>query len=343
MQRRLPLVFVVALAIVLASVMTFSIAGIANADSQKTPTNSLTIGHFSDIHYFPVDDCYQDIQSPDYKTSDFYNSMTGDTKLVMESGMILKQQIEQYIADAKKGEAPLYVFASGDLSKNGEVTALVDVANALRYMQNEIRKVSGYENFQVFAMPGNHDLYNTSGALYSKTDGSKRVSDALTTMQFALVFAGLGYPNANLDGSDGAINLTEYLPAEYWYGEYTTDYIPSKNADTLEIHYYNEHIEAVNNMNASKTTADKLNEYYQIGDVNNALTLSAEIKVADYKDYALMLIDAHDRESAKVGAYVRVNEAEYNVIRNKKQANGESYTFYGATEDNRCRSRFRCR
>lgn len=333
MQRRLPLVFVVALAIVLASVMTFSIADIANADSQKTPTNSLMIGHFSDIHYFPVDDCYQDIQSPDYKTSDFYNSMTGDTKLVMESGMILKQQIEQYIADAKEGKAPQYVFASGDLSKNGEVTALVDVANALRYMQNEIRKVPGYENFQVFAMPGNHDLYNTSGALYSKTDGSKRVSDALTTMQFALVFAGLGYPNANLDGSDGAINLTEYLPAEYWYGEYTTNYIPSKNADTLEIHYYNEHIEAVNNMDASKTTADKLNEYYQIGDVNNALTLSVEIKVAEYKDYALMLIDAHDRESAKVGAYVRVNEAEYNVIRNKKQANGESYTFYGATEE----------
>lgn len=333
MQRHLPLVFVVALAIVLASVMTSSIAGIANADSQKTPTNSLMIGQFSDIHYFPVDDCYQDIQSPDYKTSDFYNSMTGDTKLVMESGMILKQQIEQYIADAKKGKAPQYVFASGDLSKNGEVTALVDVANALRYMQNEIRKVSGYENFQVFATPGNHDLYNTSGALYSKTDGSKRVSDALTTMQFALVFAGLGYPNANLDGSDGAINLTEYLPAEYWYGEYTTDYIPSKNADTLEIHYYNEHIEAVNNMDASKTTADKLNEYYQIGDVNNALSLSAEIKVADYKDYALMVIDAHDRESAEVGAYVRVNEAEYNVIRNNKQANGENYTFYGATEE----------
>ena len=334
MQRHLPLVFVVALAIVLASVMTFSIAGIANADSQKTPTNSLMIGQFSDIHYFPVDDCYQDIQSPDYKTSDFYNSMTGDTKLVMESGMILKQQIEQYIADAKEGKAPLYVFASGDLSKNGEVTALVDVANALRYMQNTIRALGGkYANFQVFAIPGNHDLYNTSGALYSKTDGSKRVSDALTTMQFALVFAGLGYPNANLDGSDGAINLTEYLPAEYWYGEYTTNYIPSKNADTLEIHYYNEHIEAVNNMNASKTTADKLNEYYQIGDVNNALSLSAEIKAADYKDYALMAIDAHDRESAEVGAYVRVNEAEYNVIRNKTQANGESYTFYGATEE----------
>ncbi len=333
MQRRLPLVFVISLAIVLASIMTFSIAGIANADSQKKPTDSLMIGQFSDIHYFPVDDCYQDIQSPTYKTSDFYNSMTGDTKLVMESGMILKQQIEQYIADAKKGKAPQYVFASGDLSKNGEVTALVDVANALRYMQNEIRKIKGYENFQVFTTPGNHDLYNTSGALYSKTDGSKRVSDALTTMQFALVFAGLGYPNANLDGSDGAINLTEYLPAEYWYGEYTTNYIPSKNADTLEIHYYNEHLEAVNKMDASKTTADKLNEYYQIGDGNNSLSLSAEIKVEDYTDYALMVIDAHDRESAEVGAYVRVNEAEYSVLKDKTQANGEKFTFYGATEE----------
>ena len=39
-----------------------------------------------------------------------------------------------------------------------------------------------------------------------------RVSDALSSMQFALVFAGLGYPDANLDGSEGAIKLTDYLP-----------------------------------------------------------------------------------------------------------------------------------
>ena len=216
MQKRLPLVFVIALAIVLASLMTFSVADTANADVQKTPTNSLMFGQFSDIHYFPIDDCYQDIKNSNYKDSDFYKSMTGDTKLVMESGMILKQQIEQYIADAKKGEAPLYVFATGDLSKNGEVTALVDVANALRYMQNTIRALGGkYANFQVFATPGNHDLYNTSGALYSKENGSKRVSDALCTMQFALVFAGLGYPDANIGGEGGAIDLTDYLPENY--------------------------------------------------------------------------------------------------------------------------------
>ena len=55
LQKRLPLVFVATLAIVLASVMTFSIAGIATADTAKSPVDKLEIGQFSDIHYFP--DC----------------------------------------------------------------------------------------------------------------------------------------------------------------------------------------------------------------------------------------------------------------------------------------------
>ncbi len=337
MQKRLPLVFVIALAIVLASLMTFSVADIANADEQKTPTNSLTFGQFSDIHYFPIDDCYQDIKNPNYTDSDFYKSMTGDTKLVMESGMILKQQIEQFIADAKEGKAPLYLFASGDLSKNGEVTALVDVANALRYLQNTVRGLGGkYANFQVFATPGNHDLYNTSGALYSKENGSKRVSDALCTMQFALVFAGLGYPDANIGGEGGAIDLTDYLPENYWFGKYTTTYIPSTNAKSLDIHYYNEHLEKVATTLKGASSTAKLNEYYQIGDDNNALSLTAKINVEGLKDYAIMAIDAHDRESVKpgeAGAYVRVSRDEYEIRKGNKQQNGENYTYYGATEE----------
>lgn len=333
MQKRLPMVFVLTLAIVLASLMTFSVAGIATADETKSPTNSLMIGQFSDIHYFPIDDCYQDIKNPNYKTSDFYNSMTGDTKLVMESGMILKQQVELFIADAKEGKAPLYVFASGDLSKNGEVTALVDVANALRHMQNEVRKIEGYENFQVFATPGNHDLYNTSGALYSKVDGSKRVSDALSTMQFALVFAGLGYPDANLTGEGNAINLTDYLPANYWYGEFTTEYIPSENAKSLDLHYYNEHLEKVATTLKNGSSAAKLDEYFKIGDDNNALSLSAKINVEGLTDYSFMVIDAHDRQAADVGAYVRVSKNEYEARKNGKQRNGASYTYYGATSE----------
>lgn len=311
--RRVPMVLIVVLAILLASLMSFSIVdGISKADENIVKQNSLSLGHLSDIHYFPLHHCYQDVKADNYKTSDFYNSMTGDTKLVLESGIILKQQVEALIQDAKDGKCPQFVLATGDLSKNGEATALVDVANSLRYMQNEIRKIAGYENFQVFATPGNHDLYNTSGALYSQIDGSARKSDALSAMQFALVFAGLGYPNANLTGDDGAINLTEYLPEDYWYGEFTTKYQVSYNSDKVNIHYYNENLEAV----ASKTTtAEKLALYYAIGDVNNALSFSAEILNPGLEDYSLLVIDASDRQAADIGALVRINKSEYEALK----------------------------
>lgn len=307
------MVLIVVLAILLASLMSFSIVdGISKADGNIVKKNSLSLGHLSDIHYFPLHHCYQDVKADNYKTSDFYNSMTGDTKLVLESGIILKQQVEALIQDAKDGKCPQFVLATGDLSKNGEATALVDVANSLRYMQNEIRKIAGYENFQVFATPGNHDLYNTSGALYSQKDGSARKSDALSAMQFALVFAGLGYPNANLTGDDGAIDLTQYLPADYWYGEFTKDYQVSYNSDKVNIHYYNENLEAV----ASKTTTEeKLALYYAIGDVNNALSFSAEILNPGLEDYSLLVIDASDRQAADIGALVRINKSEYEALK----------------------------
>lgn len=307
------MVLIVVLAILLASLMSFSIVdGISKADGNIVKQNSLSLGHLSDIHYFPLHHCYQDVKADNYKTSDFYNSMTGDTKLVLESGIILKQQVEALIQDAKDGKCPQFVLATGDLSKNGEATALVDVANSLRYMQNEIRKVRGYENFQVFATPGNHDLYNTSGALYSQIDGSARKSDALSAMQFALVFAGLGYPNANLTGDDGAIDLTQYLPADYWYGEFTKDYQVSYNSNKVNIHYYDENLEAV----ASKTTtAEKLALYYAIGDVNNALSFSAEILNPGLEDYSLLVIDASDRQAVDIGALVRINKSEYDALK----------------------------
>ena len=317
------MVLIVVLAILLASLMSFSIVdGISKADGNIVKQNSLSLGHLSDIHYFPLHHCYQDVKADNYKTSDFYDSMTGDTKLVLESGIILKQQVEALIQDAKNGVCPQFVLATGDLSKNGEVTALVDVANALRYMQNEIRKIVGYENFQVFATPGNHDLYNTSGALYSQKDGSARKSDALSAMQFALVFAGLGYPNANLTGDDGAINLTEYLPADYWYGEFTKNYQVSYNSDKININYYNDNLEAV----ASKTTtAEKLALYYAIGDVNNALSFSAEILNPGLEDYSLLVIDASDRQSANIGALVRINKSEYDALKEAGKADNFKY------------------
>lgn len=319
--HRLPTVLVVVLAILLASVMSFSIIdGVSNAETSQTVVNesSIKIGHFSDIHYFPVDYCYHDVTNPNYVTSDFYNSMTGDTKLVLESGMILAQQVKQFIKDAQAGTAPHYVFATGDLSKNGEHTALIDVANSMRYMQNEVRKIRGYEDFQVFATPGNHDLYNASGALYSQNNGEGRPSDGVSAAQFALIFAGLGYPNANLTGANGALNLTDYLPEKYWSGSFTNGYVVSENAENLDIHYYNSQLEEVAHGNITDKN-EMLNRYFAMGDDNNVLTLSVEVFADKTKatstPYSFFVVDASDRETEEVGTYTRVGADEFEWLK----------------------------
>ena len=106
-----------------------------------TETSRLEFGQMSDIHYFPEEYCYPST-AEGYEDSDFYHSTTGDTKLVIESGDLLSAHVEDFIADAREGIAPTYLFATGDLSKNGERVALVDVANKLRYLQNEVRALA---------------------------------------------------------------------------------------------------------------------------------------------------------------------------------------------------------
>lgn len=311
-STRLTNCFLILLAVLFVAIFTItSINGVTMADSSQNMTaeDTLTIGHMSDIHYFPLEYCYQNVKSPDYKQSDFYHSMTGDTKLVLESGVILNQQIHKILDDGANGTAPEYLVASGDLCKNGEHAALIDVANSLRYLQNEMRKLGGkYENFQVFAITGNHDLYNTDGAYYSQVDGSGRVADGVTSAEFALIFAGLGFPNANLTGENGAINLTEYLPEDYWYSSFTSGYQASQNASNLKITYYSP---ALNQVANETTSSEKLAHYYDIGDSNNQLTFFAEIE-GEHSGYSFAIIDANDREQVEIGSIVRVGVQEFN-------------------------------
>lgn len=311
-STRLTNCFLILLAVLFVTIFAITgINGVTMADSSQSMTaeDTLTIGHMSDIHYFPLEYCYQDVKSPKYKQSDFYHSMTGDTKLVLESGVILNQQIHKFLQDGANGTAPEYLVASGDLCKNGEHAALIDVANSLRYLQNEMRKLGGkYENFQVFAITGNHDLYNTDGAYYSQEDGSSRVADGVTSAEFALIFAGLGFPNANLTGENNAIKLTDYLPEDYWYSSYTSGYQASQNASNLKLTYYST---ALNQVANETTSSKKLAHYYEIGDANNQLTFFAEIE-GEHNGYSFAIIDANDREQVEIGSIVRVGIQEFN-------------------------------
>ena len=242
LTKRAPIAIAALLVIVLVLAMGLTVfGGVAYAtDESITDLSEITVGHLSDIHYFPLEYCYtEDVDSEKYKQTEFYHSMTGDTKLVLESGITLNSTIQQIIEDGKAGTAPQYLVASGDLSKNGERGALIDVANSLRYLQNTMRKLGGkYKNFQVLATVGNHDLYNHNGAFYDKKDGHSIPADMVTAAQFAMIFAGLGFPNATLDGKDGTFALTSYMPESYWSSSFTDGYQESTIAENLKIEYY---------------------------------------------------------------------------------------------------------
>lgn len=306
----------VLLALVFVLTLGFAVSdSAAYAAESRTATadGTISFAQMSDIHYFPIEYAYTDVAAENYPDSDFYYSMTGDTKLVLESGAILNANIRRIIAAANEGAAPQYMFATGDLSKNGERVALIDVANALRYLQNEMRKIEGYENFQVFVTPGNHDLYNGSGAVYSAEDGSSYQAEAVTPAQFALIFAGLGYPDATLEGGNDTIKLTDFYPAEYWSSGYTGGYVESHNAGNLTITYFKDDVAEHSHLKSSLPS-----DRAAIGENINELSYRVE---AAESDFVFFVLDSHDREPADKAVPVRVSEAEIEIL-------GENAAYY---------------
>ena len=292
-----------------------------------TETSRLEFGQMSDIHYFPEEYCYPST-AEGYEDSDFYHSTTGDTKLVIESGDILNAHVEDFIADAREGIAPTYLFATGDLSKNGERVALVDVANKLRYLQNEVRalaeedatKYAKYANFQVFAVQGNHDLYNGSGKLYDAT-GSEYQAEVVTSAQFALIFTGLGYPDVDYD------TLLSIYPEEYWSSDYTNGYASSNNADNVTIRYFNTHLANI------AENGFRMEDYTALfgGENINALSYYATVEGSDY---GFFVLDGTDREIVESVTPVRVSEDEYDAVIESLAGTSAKYNAANKLEDN---------
>ena len=308
------LIFVLVLTLILACNGTLASAESASVGAEEL--SGLTFGQMSDIHYFPEEFCYPSSEE-DYLDSDFYHSTTGDTKLVIESGALLKEHVKELIEDAKAGIAPHYLFTTGDLSKNGERVALVDVANELRYLQNEMRKIKGYETFQVFAITGNHDLYNGSGKLYYHTDGSEYQAEVITSAQFALIFTGLGYPDVSYD------DLLTVYPEEYWSSSYTGGYVESETADGLTVTYFNEGLQVAYD---SETFSES--NYASLFDGGAINGLSYFVTSEKDPDYAFFVLDGTDRELTEDIVPVRVSRSEYDRIKSG------GYDFYLGGEEN---------
>lgn len=219
-----------ALVATLIAVMALSCVGVASAESGAT--QKLNITHITDIHYYPTYMSYKQTQA-DYETSAFANKRKMEGKLVLESSAILKSLINDL--SLKKSDI---LLITGDLSSDGERDALIDVANALRFLQNTVR-ANGNSEFQIFVIPGNHDLLNEKAMDYSKYEGAKVLG--VTRYEFAKIFAGLGYPNmtdveAKQFYAENELNRgvnNKYLP----YPVVDTSYISSTNAKDLQITY----------------------------------------------------------------------------------------------------------
>lgn len=129
----------------------------------------------SDTHYYPlnyVSDC------DDYKAY-----VGGDPKMLEESGSI----IDAAFAMAK-ADRPDLLLISGDLTKDGEVQGLTDIAGKLA----EVEKAGT----QAYVINGNHDIYNSDACTFA--NGKKEQVESASPKKFREIFAEFGY-----DGKEG--------------------------------------------------------------------------------------------------------------------------------------------
>lgn len=156
----------------------------AEAEEAKfVADDEIIIGHLTDVHYFPMSYGYLGGAN-----TDFAKKVITSSKLTVESHLYVMEALEQIVE-----QNPEYLVVTGDLTTDGEIQAHVEVANLLRQTQNRVRE-NGNEDFQIFVIFGNHDLYNEEAFDYSQ-DGSARLLPNATRYDMTKVYSSLGYPD----------------------------------------------------------------------------------------------------------------------------------------------------
>ena len=223
-------------------VITFLLAsfvfgiGVSSMTAKANGTTEIIntrIVHMSDIHVMP--DQYVNIYS-----NDFIADTQGNTKLLEQSSSALLTAFQE-IYDLGD-DAPMYIVISGDLTSNGELEAHKLVAEACRQMTTAMRARAGFENFQIFVIPGNHDLYNDRAVSYMPTDEEletwkgnhpgfteEQLIDYLTNYEVRSVetttskdvfeiYDDFGYGGPNMAPN---IDVKFFIDSDYWYDDDT--------------------------------------------------------------------------------------------------------------------------
>ncbi len=200
------------------AVFTLSAAWVASAE--KAPERSFKVAHLTDVHVFDKE--YANESSPAFQKAE--NSLS-----------VYYRSEELFLAalETVREQNADYLIVSGDLTADGGRSSHELVANALRKAQTEIRK--NKPSFQIFVIPGNHDLYNSGArcylpseeALAGKTDEEKRAITENFSSRMALpvnlvdfyeIYQGLGYGSSTL----GTVEY--FYTSPYFYGCGNADY-----------------------------------------------------------------------------------------------------------------------
>ncbi len=128
----------------------------------------------------------------------FMQYLATDRKMLVESEAILKSVIEMISADNSK-----VVLISGDLTKDGELKNHQLLANYLRQLKANGKKV--------YVVPGNHDV--ESPEAYSYTGATPVKIPTVSANEFKNIYADFGYKEAIATDPDGSLSyIVEPVP-----------------------------------------------------------------------------------------------------------------------------------
>lgn len=222
-------------------VLTALIVGIGcagfGAYAADNRVKTTRVAHLSDVHMMPKE--YANIHSKEF------NSDAGMTKMLAETEATLATALGELY---EMEDAPTVVLVSGDLTSNGEKRANEVVAQYFAAITEKMRTRPGYEKFQIFVMPGNHDMYNDGAVSYmpTKEELAACASDAerlelmenyvprsvetTTSKDIYEIYSDFGYcncPNRKNGEHIGdckiaqGVKLSFFYESEFWYDDAT--------------------------------------------------------------------------------------------------------------------------
>ena len=227
-----------AVLVLLAVITGIAFAG-RTAYGEANAVKDTRVAHISDAHVMPMS--YANIYSEAFR-----KASVSSAKLMSESEAALQTALmEMYYME----DAPTILLVSGDVTSNGEYEANKRVAEILKEFTQSMRTRPGYEKFQIFVMPGNHDLYNDGAVTYMPTqseldacadDAEKmdlmtnytKKSVATTTVKDVFeLYSDFGYCNCpgrktgHHDATCGmaeGTKLTFFYESDFWYDNNTS-------------------------------------------------------------------------------------------------------------------------